>query len=439
MSDPLGGMGEMYRQIMQAQKRMEDLHDSPTMRAMRSIEQMRSHMMTVTPPTDSLNMGVALASTLAREKITGLMSVLDSTAWMDQRGDNARSMMTSALRVNGILDSATAARLQDFGYLGRAANMIAPSVASPFRGVAELTKTLAWRDPVGPRLGALGIDPLTGATLATAGLAFEAFRVRSDLTARTNTLHQTLLGAQSLGVTMERFQSFTSLSTATESLWKHASAPSALAGLPGYLAFAPTLEPYASARTLSLFLRDGPLVELPLVMDLIAEEFLDGVSADFESRLASADQGLLRPVRGAWTTALSDSEDRVRQVSVSIRHALDMLIVRLAPDDLTKAWMKQQALGRKAAVPAEAKDFRSASKKAPQLRYIMRNADAATGDSLLSYLVEADFVDMLALLEQLNQAVHEGDGKIAEDDLALVLRRAMAFMTLLLDAYEFEL
>jgi hypothetical protein len=54
----------------------------------------------------------------------------------------------------------------------------------------------------------------------------------------------------------------------------------------------------------------------------------------------------------------------------------------------------------------------------------------------MTCVAEADLGDMLVLLERLNQAVHEDAPDINEADLHHVVRRATAFMTLLLDAYE---
>jgi hypothetical protein len=101
--------------------------------------------------------------------------------------------------------------------------------------------------------------------------------------------------------------------------------------------------------------------------------------------------------RGTWQTALSDTEDRVRQ---------------RAPHHCAS----------------------SSRRWTVQLRFILRPVDAFAAaescDSVFGYLMETDFVDMLLLLERLNRAVHEPDAHIAEADLTLVLRRVMAFITL---------
>ena len=212
------------------------------------------------------------------------------------------------------------------------------------------------------------------------------------------------------------------------------------AELPPYLRLAPTLESYASASTLHLFLPEGASVDEIHVIDLLAEDILDGVSEEFEARLASVDQDLLKPVRGAWQTAVSDTEDRVRQSAASIRFVIEEMIKQLAPRDKAETWATAAGYSKKP--PHGARGARSAGKWAVQLRFIMRHVDALAAvedsESVFGYLAETDLVDMLLLLERLNQAVHEPEAHITERDLILVLRRGMAFMTLSLDAYEFE-
>jgi hypothetical protein len=229
------------------------------------------------------------------------------------------------------------------------------------------------------------------------------------------------------------------ITAAANGLWAIPKMPTVLETLPGYLRFALELEPYSAAVSLRLFVPRE--IELPSVLDLLAEEILDGVGEAFESRLASVDQELIRPVRGAWETALSQTSDRTRQSASSIRFVIEELIKRLAPKKTVDAWLAAQNLSRKLAVPAGAKDARSAGHWAPQLRYILRNVDAVAstdGDSAFGYLTEADLVDMLLLLEHFNKAIHEKADLVGEKNVAILLRRAMAFMTLLLDAYEFE-
>lgn len=233
---------------------------------------------------------------------------------------------------------------------------------------------------------------------------------------------------------------FATLTNVSRQWIEQVNAVNAFVGLPAYLQAAPTLESYASASTLHLFLPDETDVRDIHVIDLLAEDMLDGVAEDFEARLASLDQTLLKPVRGAWQTALSATEDRVRQSASSIRFVVEEMIKQLAPREQAESWA--QSVGCSKKPPKEARDARSAGKWTVQLRFIMRHVDgfteSADGESLFGYLADADLIDMLHLLERLNQAVHEPEAHITEEDLSLVLRRVMAFMTLLLDAYEFE-
>ena len=233
---------------------------------------------------------------------------------------------------------------------------------------------------------------------------------------------------------------FSTLTDVSRHLIEQVNAVSGFAALPWYLQIAPTLESYASASTLHLFLPLGTDVSEIHVIDLLAEDMLDGVTEEFEARLASIDQALLKPVRGAWQTALSDTEDRVRQSATSIRFVVEEMIKLLAPREQAEDWAHSVGCSKKP--PTDARTARSAGKWTVQLRFIMRHVDAFAEsdneDSVFGCLAEVDLVDMLLLLERLNQAVHEPEAHIPEEDLALVLRRAMAFMTLLLDAYEFE-
>jgi hypothetical protein len=245
------------------------------------------------------------------------------------------------------------------------------------------------------------------------------------------------LAASTMSSALDSFSALTDLS---RSLLEHANVIEGFGALSAYLRIAPTLEAYASASTLHLFLPDGAELGDLHVIDVLAEDMLDGVTQEFEERLASVDQGFLKPVRGAWQTALSDTEDRVRQSASSLRFVVEGMIKQLAPRDKAEVWAQAAGVSKKP--PPAARAARSAGKWAVQLRFILRHVDAfatsENSDSVFGYLVDADLVDMLLLLERLNQAVHEPDAHIAEADLTLVLRRVMAFMTLLLDAYEFE-
>lgn len=236
------------------------------------------------------------------------------------------------------------------------------------------------------------------------------------------------------------FDTLSALTSASRHVLEQMNVAQSFAELPPYMRVAPTLESYASASMLHLFLPEGASVDEIHVIDLLAEDMLDGVSEEFEARLASVDQDLLKPVRGAWHTAVSDTEDRVRQSAASIRFVVEEMIKQLAPRDKAETWARAAGYSKKP--PRAARAARSAGKWAVQLRFIMRHVDALAAvedsESVFGFLAEADLVDMLLLLERLNQAVHEPDAHIAERDLTLVLRRVMAFMTLLLDAYEFE-
>ncbi|MGH7616009.1 MAG: hypothetical protein ACREPM_02150 [Gemmatimonadaceae bacterium] len=233
---------------------------------------------------------------------------------------------------------------------------------------------------------------------------------------------------------------FSTLTDVSRHLIEQVNAVSGFAAFPSYLQIAPTLESYASASTLHLFLPLGTDVSEIHVIDLLAEDMLDGVTEEFEARLASVDQGLLKPVRGAWKTALSDTEDRVRQSAASIRFVVEEMIKLLAPREQADTWAHSVGCSKKP--PVNARTARSAGKWTVQLRFIMRHVDAFAESenegSVFGCLADVDLIDMLLLLERLNQAVHDPEAHIPEEDLALVLRRVMAFMTLLLDAYEFE-
>lgn len=233
---------------------------------------------------------------------------------------------------------------------------------------------------------------------------------------------------------------FAALTDVSRLLVERVNSLDAFARLPAYLQVVPTLESYASASTLHLFLPPGTDVGDIHVIDILAEDLLDGVSDEFEARLASLNQTLLKPVRGAWQTALSNTEDRVRQTAASIRFVVEEMIKQLAPKAQAEAWAQSVGFNKKP--PKGAPPVRSAGHWTVQLRFIMRHVDAfaesGEGESVFGYLAEVDLIDMLLLLERLNQAVHEPNAHITEEDLALVLRRVMAFMTLLLDAYEFE-
>lgn len=164
------------------------------------------------------------------------------------------------------------------------------------------------------------------------------------------------------------------LSNASRHLLEHMNVVQDFSALPPYLRVAPTLESYASASTLHLFVSEGASVDEIHVIDLLAEDMLDGVSEEFEARLASVDQGLLKPIRGAWQTAVSDTEDRVRQSATSIRFVVEEMIKQLAPRDKAEAWARAAGYSKKP--PHGARGARSAGKWAVQLRFIMRHVDA---------------------------------------------------------------
>lgn len=434
-NDPCGPNSPLWRQMEEIRriKQIQDIVDQPMLRAMRGAERMQTALGSGHDVVGDFKrqfaslLGPTVSESLREAARVHQAAVVPSLVFNYAVGMGALGAVTQQLALSGLLAGASQDILRGAGVIEGTNTILRnlPRFDPPLSASIRLDPTLvSVASVMNDRLRTSGLDALTAAALSTGSIA-------------ANVAQMTQGNDQLRTILQRQWETFGGLSAAVGRLYTVPGMESRLTALPGYLAFAPVIEPYAIARSLLLFTPSGVTIEEPLVLDVLAEEVLDDLSAELESRLAEVNPDLVESVLGAWDTARSSSRDRVRQVSSSIRFAIEGVIEEIAPKDDADAWAQAQGFGRKGVVPDGARDARSGRKWAPQIRYVFRVADQAVGDeSLLSEIADADLADMLLLLERLNQAVHRGEGEIGEQDLTMMLRRATAFITLLLDAHQ---
>ena len=434
-NDPFEPNSPMWRQMEEIRRmqEMEDVVDPPAMRALREAVGRQAALRSTYEDFDAFKLhremlpdvGVSAAVHEALlERESGIVASLNLRGVM---GLDALLGITEQLKVSGLLAQPREDILRAAGIIHGTNTVLAalPRFDPPLLASLHLDPTLtSVSAALNDRLHTFGPDALTSTLLSTGGIAAQIAQIT-----QANDYARAALRPQ--------WEAFGGMSTAVDRLYALPEIEGRLNSLPGYLALAPVIEPYASARSLLLFTASDIALEEPLVLDVMAEEILDEMSEELESRLAALDQHLVGSVLGAWDTARSTNPDRVRQACSSIRSAITDVITVVAPKDTADEWVRTQRFGRKSVVPEGAKEARSARKWAPQVRFVFRGADSVVGgDGLLSEVAEADLADMLLLLERLNVAVHKGQREVEVDDLAPVMRRATAFLSLLLDAHQ---
>jgi hypothetical protein len=376
--------------------------------AAEAVEEFKRHHAMIEEASATHSLREALR---ARERV-----VVSSMITRDLSGLDALRGVTEQLKATGLLARESEAILRASG--------IIPGTSATLAALRLDPTLTAVSSAMNDRLRLFGSDALTSATLSTGGIAAQIAQIT-----QANDYARSLM--------LRQWETFGGMSAAVGRLYALPDIEGRLTSLPGYLGLAPVIEAYDSARSLLLFTPSDIGLEEPLVLDVMAEEVLDELSEELEARLAAVDPHLVASVLGAWDTAQSTNPDRVRQACSSIRSAIEDVIAVIAPRDAAEAWTRTQGFGRKSVVPEGAKDARSAKHWAPQIRFVFRAADSVVGDgSLLSEVAEADLADMLLLLERLSIAVHKGQREVQVEDLISVMRRATAFLSLLLDAHE---
>jgi Predicted pPIWI-associating nuclease len=183
-----------------------------------------------------------------------------------------------------------------------------------------------------------------------------------------------------------------------------------------WIAAAPAVEPYSSARALAI--TSGR--DITVAIDTDAESALTVATTDLELRLASIHRSLATAYRGAIGVLRDQKDDWQRQTAVSFRELVKHLVRLLAPNDALEGYFENSA---------EKKENGQFTRRS-QLQYIFRNvAYGAYG-----LMAEKDIDIALATFFPINEAVHTLEAPLDDLQMEVLARRIEGCISVILAA-----
>lgn len=213
-------------------------------------------------------------------------------------------------------------------------------------------------------------------------------------------------------------ESFTLLNTLSANVYNDMSSIQTL-DTEGFIFKAPTIEPYAATCAIAVIegINEETLEELSVES---ADEFLDNLGDELDSRLQMVDPNLSETYREGIAAIESGHQGWIRHAGVSFRTMFDHLLRHLAPDTNLHSFFDN----------SENNMIKGEFSRNARLRYIFR--DIATGS--YTKMAEQDIKISEATFFPSNDIVHSLSSPLSDKQMRVFCRRIQGSVSVVLEA-----